>query len=361
MMYTINSKKRIAFITGSMGKGGAERVISILANYYAAKGWEVDILMLLNDSCEYQLKEEVSLRPIFVKGKARIAQLSNWVIEIRKYIERNNPTIILSFFSKINIITILASLGLEKRIIVSERSDPKSDGRSLMVKLATQLLYPLTDRIVFQTRSAQSNFSEKIKRKSVIIKNPIEVSTEALVNKKRKLVAVGRLSEEKNHEMLIRAFSNVQKLYPEYKLYIYGEGPLRKSLELLVEKLDLSRSVYLPGKVDDIHEKISDAEIFIHPSNHEGMSNALLEAMMMGITCITTDYPGANEVIENEYNGLVVQRANDNQLAEKIIELIRLKKKRELLGDNAKNTVQELTIKNIISIWESCLELNYDK
>lgn len=355
-MAITNSTKRITYIIGSMGKGGAERVISILANRYASKGWKVDILMLLDDKCEYDLKNGIELIPIVNKERARLLQLPKWLLSIRRYVKVNKPDRIVSFVARINLITIIACIGLNQRIIISERNDPAADGRSMFVKYSTYLLYPYSKAIVFQTKWAQSCFPKEIQKKSIVIPNPIKVTVEALMNKQKKIVSVGRLSEQKNHEMLINAFFKIYKMHPEYRLYIYGEGNLRDSLTRQIHNLNLDDKVFLPGTVSNIHEMIADAEIFVLSSDYEGLSNALLEAMMMGLPCISTDCAGSNEVIEDEKNGLLVPVGNTEKLTEAINRLINNKEFAAELGKGAKASSVIFNCENVIRKWEMVIE-----
>lgn len=127
----------------------------------------------------------------------------------------------------------------------------------------------------------------------------------------------------------------IAQKHPEYELIIYGEGPLRQNLESLIRELQLENKVRLPGFKKNIHECISDAEIFILSSEYEGLSNALLEAMCMGIPCITTDVSGINEVIKDNVNGILVPPGDDEaliQAMEKLIEDRELREKITIKG-----------------------------
>ncbi|HFK1432571.1 TPA: glycosyltransferase family 4 protein [Bacillus cereus] len=350
------NQQRITFLIGSMRRGGAERVISILANTYANKGWKVDILTLLDDANEYQLNSNINVKSIGVKGYSRIRQLPNWINSIRRYVIEEKPDRIVSFIARINIITILSCIGLNKKIIVSERNDPRADGRSKGVQFATRLFYPLADMVVFQTKWAQSCFSMKIQKNSVIIPNPISLTKKASNKKEKKIVAVGRLVEQKNHELLIRSFKEVYDISPEYSLYIYGEGDLRNELTKVIKELGLEKSVFLPGNVSNIHEKISDAEIFVLSSNYEGLSNALLEAMMMGIPCISTNCAGSNEIIKNNKNGLLVPIGSTDALVEAMRKLIVEPEFANHLGEEAKKTLKKFDSQAVLREWESIIE-----
>ncbi|MFH0069896.1 glycosyltransferase family 4 protein [Peribacillus sp. NPDC056705] len=354
-----HNKRRIVFLIGSMRRGGAERVISLLANNYAERGWEVDILTLLDDNNEYELNRSINVKLIGKQGGSRIRKLPSWINSIRKHIIENKPDRIVSFIARINIITILSCIGLNQRIIVSERNDPKKDGRSALVRIATYILYPLADCVIFQTTWAKSCFPKRIQRKSMIISNPINITMEAANMKEKKIVAVGRLVEQKNHSLLISAFKKIYDEFPEYKLFIYGEGELREKLTNQIHELEIMDAVLLLGNVSNIHKKMEDAEIFVLSSNYEGLSNALLEAMLMGVPCVSTNCAGSNEVIKNNHNGLIIEIGNEEQLAMAIRELINNKEKAYNLGKNGKESVQGMKIENIISMWEEIIERNF--
>lgn len=353
-----NSKKKIAFIIGSMRRGGAERVISILANDYADRGWEVQIITLLDNRNDYVLKDSINVINITDNSKSRIQQLPIWLIELRRVFKKFDPDVIVSFIARINILSLISSLGLNKKVTISERNDPKSDGRTLIVKMATYILYPLSEAIVFQTNWARSCFPKYIQRKGVIIPNPVEIRVKATDKKENKIVAVGRLIEQKNHKLLINAFSKVLEVYPDYKLYIYGEGRLRNELTNQIKNLNLTNSIFLPGNVLNIHEKISDAKLFVLSSDYEGLSNALLEAMMMGIPCISTSCAGSNEIINDGENGLLVPIGSEEKLADAMELLILNQKLASQLSKEALKTSRVFDSKNIICKWEQIMGQN---
>jgi len=339
-----------------MGRGGAERVISILANSYADKGWDVHILMLLNNRCGYELNQNIKLKLLCNEYESRIRQSPKWIYGVRRYVIENKPDIIVSFVARINIITIFACIGLNQPIVVSERNDPSADGRSLFVRLATRLLYPHADCVVFQTKWARSCFSRNIQKKSVIIPNPVHVNVQASKVKLKRIVAVGRLLEQKNHQMLICAFKKVHDDYPEYKLYIYGDGKLRGFLMSQIRDMSLSEAVFLPGNVINIHEEIADAEMFVLSSNYEGLSNALLEAMMMGLPCISTDYAGSHEVIHNGKNGLLVPVGSVDKLTAAMKRIILDSELAHKLGYNARLFAAALNSMSVLKQWDSLLD-----
>lgn len=350
------SNRSILFVIGSMRKAGAERVISILANHYAKKGWNVSILTLLDDSCDYKLVDTINIKYVGVKGKSRRKQLLMWLGGIRKYVKDTNPEVIVSFIARINILTLISCLGLGKKVIVSERNDPYSDGRTKFIDIGTNILYRLSNKIIFQTNWAKNYFPKYIQNKGVVIPNPIIITTKATTIRKNKIVSVGRLRKQKNHSLLIEAFSELIKKYPDYELYIYGTGDLKDELLRKINDLKISDKVFLPGVINDIHEEIKDASMFVLSSNYEGLSNALLEAMSMGIPCISTNCSGINEYIENGVNGILVPINDVQCLKEKMIELIENSDLSNLLIENAIESSKKFTKEIIIDKWEKSIE-----
>lgn len=345
---------KITFILGSMGRGGAERVISILSREYAQKGWETEIILLLSGNVEYDLHETTKVFDFSAGGGSRIKKLPYWLKNIRKHIKSGKPDVVLSFAARINIIVQAACFGLNQKIIVSERNDPKCDGRSIFVKCLTKLLYPLADCVVFQTKRAASYFNGL--KNNVIIPNPIEVAIYAKEEKQPKIVNVGRLTPQKNQKMLIDAFSKIYKEHPEYSLEIYGEGELRETLQTQINSLRLEKNVLLMGNKKNIHECICDAQMFVLSSDYEGLSNALLEAMMMGLPCISTNCAGSDEVIEDGVNGLLVPVGDIDALAEALERLVIDEKLRDDMSKNVKESVKSFNGSEVITKWKNVID-----
>ena len=304
---------RIVFIIGSMSRGGAERVISILSDEYVKRGWQVDILCLLSNRVEYPIHPNVHVYDLSGQTESRWRRFPGWLKSIRCYVKRKQPDVVVSFVARINIITQLATLGLRTNLVVSERNDPKHDGRSWMVNVAARILYPRVSKVVFQTQRAQSYFPYL--HNTCLITNPITVTTVARESSVSKIVSVGRLTAQKNQQMLIDAFAKIASLFPKYTLEIYGEGELRSALQMQIDRLNLQDRVSMPGNVLNIHERIMDAALFVLPSDYEGLSNALLEAMMMGLPCISTDCAGSDEYIRHGQNGLLVSVGDTEELS----------------------------------------------
>lgn len=346
-----------------MGKGGAERVISHLAHYYSKKDFQVSIIMLLTDAVEYELPEKVSLTYISAHDSSNIIKPFVWLAGLRRQFKNNKPDTVISFFAKINLLVLIASLGLKIRTLISERNDPKADGRSIFIKLLTVLFYPLSDRIVFQTQYARQCFPRIVQQKGIVIPNPISLtistdSQDSGEEMSKLIINVGKLLEQKNQQLLINAFAKVSVKFPDYKLHIYGEGELRPVLTELIKSLGLDGKVWLMGKTSDIFSKIITADLFVLSSKYEGLSNALLEAMSLGTPCISTDHPGVNELITDRYNGRTVDIDDCDQLAKVIEDVLTNYEEARTMANNAKNTVQAYSIENVGKKWDELISLS---
>ena len=305
-------KKRLLIILGSLNRGGAERVISLISNDFVARGWEVWIGLLLFCSVEYELNKDIHIVDLTGGKGGRIKRLPRWILGIRKLVKEVKPDEVLSFAARMNVLTQLACAGLKTSIIVSERNDPYMDGRSRLVDLMTNALYPKAKAVVFQTKRASSYFNKLKLKNSYIIANPIAVSSFAKKMIPGKIVTAGRLEPQKNQAMLIRAFAKILVEYPQSTLTIFGRGKLENELKALSKELKIEEKVSFPGNVDNIHEQIADANVFVLSSDYEGLSNALLEAMMMGLPCISTDCAGADEYINSGINGILIKVGDES-------------------------------------------------
>ena len=350
-MVDVKSEK-ISFFLGSMGRGGAERVISILSRNFAEKGWITQVGLLLFNKIDYKLDSSTQIFDFSGDVKSRIARIPYWLIAIRSFVKREQPKIIVSFAARINILVLLATLGLHAKVIISERNDPIHDGRGFFTRCLVRLLYPFAYKIVFQTRRSFQYFPKRIQKKGIVIPNPISVSCFALSEKKKKIVSVGRLTKQKNHFLLIKAFAFVRKKFPRYELYIYGDGELHDELVMLTQKLGIEKYVHFEGNISNIHEMVADAELFVLSSNYEGLSNALLEAMMMGIPCISTNVAGSDEFIENGKNGILVPVGDLNAMCVAMETLIKDKSLQQTYSDLGRETLKGCNTKNVLYSWE---------
>ena len=354
-------KKRVVFVNHCLTGGGSEKAMTIIANYFVSKGIDVTMILLNDEERTYYVDPRIRIIECYcpIKGNKIIWHIKR-IMTIRNVIKKCRAKVVITFMWDINMNVILACLVLNKKIIASERCDPKHETRKLL-KVAMKFILPLSDYTVFQTDQVQQYYPICIQKRSCVIPNAIAndlppINREKIANK---IVAIGRLMEQKNFSLLINAFKKVSNKYPTYELFIYGEGPLKCELQTQINQLELSDKVFLEGYVSNIYEEISDASIYVNSSSYEGISNAMLEAMAMGIPSICTDCPvgGAKMIIKNEINGILISVDDEEALYNALIVLIESKTMAKKLSENAALIREKLSVDEIGKKW---MEL-YDK
>ncbi len=348
---------KIVFFIGSMCRGGAERVISILSNEYCANGWDVEIGLLLQNRVEYDLDPRIKIVDLTGKHASYIKNVPAWLGSIRRYLKQTKPDRVVAFAGRINALVLTAAIGLKLSIVVSERNDPKHDGRGALMLRYCDWIYRRAKAIVFQNLHEQHCFSESHASRSYVIPNPIRVTA---VREKREygqvIATAGRLSNQKNQKMLVDAMAIVRQEYPEATCRIYGAGELQESLQAQIDELGLHEAVTLEGKVLDIHERLAQCDLFVMTSDFEGLSNALIEAMMVGLPCISTNYPGADELIRHGQNGLLVPCQDETALAEAIKTLFADPKRMAQLADSAQTSAEQYRAEPVLELWKNVIE-----
>jgi len=357
---------KILFIIGSMSSGGAERVISIISNYWVSKGWDVTILTTNVTSKKrdfYLLDNRIKRKDIsnLISLNSKIKYFFDMLINIRNVIKKENPDVVISFISGLNIITIIAMMGLNIPIIISDRSNPYRDKIKFIYKF---LLYPFSKKLVLQTNGVKKFYKNIPNLDIEIIPNPISKYQRINKNKrfvfeKKTICAVGRLNNSlKGFDLLIKAFKIIENQYKDWQLIIFGEGKDRDNLENLIQELKLDKRVILAGRVENPREIIVDADIFVLSSLEEGFPNVLLEAMSVGLPCVSFDCDyGPREIIDDRKNGILVEPKNIKALSDALVKLIKDKSLREKLGKNAKEKVsREFNIYKVMSHWENMIK-----
>lgn len=346
---------KITFFIATLCSGGAERVVSILSNELVNRGYEVEVLMYFNEPVFYPINDRVEVSSVMDQTKSK--NLFRNIVWLRSHF-RNNASIVVSFLAKFNMVALVATLFTGIPVIVSERTDPRRGSR--LYRLIRDALYHISKHIIVQSQSGKAYFSKRLKSKMTVIYNPIDVKNyagKALQTPKEKIVvSVGRLIPVKNQKMMILAFSNILHQFPDYKLIIYGEGECRGELEELIKYLGLEDHVLLPGNEKDIFRKLISAELFVLSSDFEGMPNALLEAMCVGLPVISTKVSGAVDVIEDGINGRLVEKNDAAQLASAIASILSDGSKRNQYAARAADIMDLVSVKRIIPQWTELIE-----
>lgn len=330
------------FVSAGMLYGGAERVTSILVNEWAKNDCETRILVTRTEKIsKYPLAQNVEVVSCYEDVKKTKAGQLAIIRIIRETCREWKPDVVISFYNDLCALASIAILGLHIPLIYSERNDPNRTNQRPIDQVYRKIVENRADKIVFQTKGAQACYPPKVQKKSVVILNPLDTSafpTHDFSNEKKEIVSVGRLEPQKNQKLLIESFSMLAEELPDYNLVIYGEGSLRKELEAFVESKGLTNRVFLPGAKSGIQNYIKDASLFVLSSDYEGIPNALIEAMAIGLPCVSTDCSpgGARELIESEENGLIVECGNPKMLADAVKRMIVEKKEAKRMGTQAR-------------------------
>lgn len=349
------------FVSAGMLYGGAERVTSILVNEWAKNGCETKILVTRTEGIsKYPLSQNVEIVSCYESiKKAKVGQLTI-IKTIRTICREWEPDVVISFFNDLCALTSIAILGLHIPLIYSERNDPNRTNQRAIDRLYRKIVENRANKIVFQTKGAQECYPLQVQKKSVVILNPLDTTafpTHDFSHEKKEIVSVGRLEPQKNQKLLIDAFSMIANDIPEYDLVIYGEGSLRRDLEIYIESKGLTNRVRLPGAKSGIQDYIKDAALFVLSSDYEGIPNALIEAMAIGLPCVSTDCSpgGARELIENGNNGFLTPCGDAQKLADEILKMINNKSLAKACGTNAKQIRQRTAVAKISKEWMACI------
>lgn len=355
----------ITLIISSLPGGGAERVISNMANYWAAKGWQITLLTFDDGSTPpfYQLNSKIHLIPLRIAGKSNNFLEAFWntltrLKILRLKIRSIQPDAVISFISSANVLSLLASRGLSIPVIISERVDPEYETLDLTWSQLRNWTYPYASALVVQTKKIANYFSNLPPTKIQIIPNPVLLSpvthSFSNYNPHPSLIGIGRLVPQKGFDLLLQAFSQIKQKYPDWTLTILGEGELRQKLEALRDHLGLSEDVFFPGQVKNPHDYLKRADLFVLSSRYEGFPNVLCEAMACGLPVIATNCSSGSiqEIIRHEVDGLLVPNEDVTALASAMDRLMSSQSERHYLANRALEITSRFSQDAVMKQWE---------
>ena len=360
-------KKKIAFVIYSLGSGGAERVVTTLANGLT-DFYNVYIFTVVEREAFYPVSDQVTVLSCFHElppSKGIIQALRNNYATFRKLhglIRQNHIDILVAFMTTVNILSVLAARKAGIPVLISERNHPVKQRIGRIWSLLRKLIYPKADLLVVQTAEIANCFLPYLAAERVrIIPNPIAPEltqwrdSHPIKDKEKIILNVGRLTAAKDQALLIRAFSRLAD--KEWELLIIGEGPLRNKLESLIKELDVEDRVRLPGRSQNMAETYCSARIFAFSSLYEGMPNALIEAMHFGLPCISTDCPsGPSDLIEHGSSGYLVPVGDLDSFTVFLERLANGHPETKPFGVNAMARVQKLESDPILNKWKDLIE-----
>jgi len=317
--------KTLMIVTGGLGTGGLERISCFVANKFREKGWRVVILTLLQKEEENKsfqiLDKDVIVINFDGKNdpiKNKKSSIKTWRRMIKKNTKLYNPDSILAMTFKIASMVCLFAPKMAKRVTIREISDPKSKVRNQKMNRLTEFLCRKSKNVIFQTNWEKECYHKRIRSKGVVIPNPLSIKVDRIgkYNQKKVFTLSRLLINQKRQDVLIEAFSLFHEKHPDYYLEIYGKGDDKEAIQDLINKSKCRDYISIIDSIPNVHEKIIDYRCFVQTSDFEGMSNALLECYALGIPCISSDWPGVEDVIENGKDGLIYKRQNVGELVD---------------------------------------------
>ncbi|MBE5828308.1 MAG: glycosyltransferase family 4 protein [Butyrivibrio sp.] len=360
--------KSIAFHLNCLCQGGAERVVSNLANQFAKEGYKVYVATEWYDKDEFELDPRVTRVHVGLREdderKNRIVKFLLRVRYLKEFVKEYKPDVLVAFAHRANYRALMAAGNSNIPVVISIRINPIGYYDAFSDSVQIRWLFPKAAGCVYQTKEQKDFFKPYLQDNSRIIMNPVnpkyfgnplpEVREKAVVHH-------ARLVDFKNQPMLVRAFLKVHKKHPDYVLRIYGPDSgdgTKEILEKLIKDNQAEGYVLLMGGSNSLEKEIPKGEVYAYSSDYEGMPNSLLEAMAMGMPVVSTDCPcgGPREVIRDGENGFLIPVGDEDALADRICRLIEDKELARRFGENARKIEEIASVDAIYNQWKDYLE-----
>lgn len=351
-----------------LGAGGAQRVLSLLANAWVRRGHAVTIITFerAEEQAFFPLAGGIAVRRLALRADAAsaahaVALNVGRLRAVRRAIRTEAPDIVVSFLDQVNVIVLLATIGLGVPVLACERTDPFVAPLPRFWSLARRATYRLARAVVVQTAAIARFFEPWLRGRVVVIPNPlppVAASEKAGggggTASRKTVLSVGRLSEEKHFDLLISAFGRVAGRFPEWTLIIAGDGPMRTDLERLRADLGLTERVILPGLLREIGPMYGKADIFALSSRFEGFPNALCEAVAHGLPAVATDCSSSvADLVRDGHSGFVVANGSEEALADALGRLMADPELRQRFGRETAEVGERFSLERVLASWDA--------
>ena len=355
---------RITLFSPALSAGGAERVLSLLANALAAEGHGITLITLADRATDFfpidPAIQRVGLAAQSMSGGLLDALRNNIgrIRQLRSALRGSNPEVLIAFCDQANVLALLASRGLPCRVIVSERTDPSRHVIGRLWSGLRRFVYPWADTVVVQTEAVAAWLRREIPRAHIaVIPNPVlppsvTKPTNSPESEPPVIIGMGRLSQEKGFDRLLAAFAAVSTAFPNWRLHLLGDGPLRAALQTEAERLGIAARVSFLGNITEPAGHLAAADLFVLPSRYEGFPNALLEAMAAGLPVLAFDCPsGPAAIIRPGVDGVLIQADDVPVLQEQMARLMADTGERQRLGRAAVEVLDRFGMPALLQQW----------
>lgn len=338
---------RIQFVIWQRTGGGAERAVSLFASHMAKQGHEVYLVQVNFSEHDYPVAEQVNVVPFGERSKSKNPVLRKLarVVRYRALCRQIRADVVMPFLGHVVTENFFATRFLKTAFISTIRIDPATEPQKRLLRWGRNIINFLSDAVFVQNETQRGYYPAFMRKRIFVVPNP--VSPEYLTDQPRperpivNCVASGRLAKQKNHSMIIDAVLAARESCPRLRLSIFGEGPLREQLQQKIDEAQAGEYIKLPGRTDDMLAQLEQADLYILSSDYEGMPNALMEAMAVGLPCISTNCPtGPSDLIEDGVNGYLIPVGGTNALTERIVAMTQNPKKALQMGERAKQLIR---------------------
>ncbi len=346
---------RVLFVTEDLANGGSERVISVLANGFAAEH-ESAVVAIRWDKVVYTLDEKVKYYPFLDDKAGKVKRTIGRFTFLCHAIRDFKPDVVVAFDTIPISYSYVCCRLTKQKLVVSERADPeRHKGRGIISTFYFKA-FDKSEGAVFQTEDAQHYFNERVQKKSVVIPNPINdefVAERYQGERTKEIVTACRLTAQKNIRLFIDIVTEVAKKYPQYKGIVYGEGPDLDKLKAYAKEKNAEENIVFAGKVSNIKERIYKSQFYLCTSDFEGISNSMLEAMALGLNVVSTDCPmgGARMAITSGTDGMLFPVGDKNAGVEALNQIIESPELSQSMGEAATKICERWSSKKITSKW----------
>ena len=360
---------KISFLIMDIRAGGAEKVLSVLVNGLSSLGHETSVICLNGDRNAHFFSLSPSVRIIALNRWPSVNHvicgklIRDWsrISILSSAIKQEQPDVLVSFLSNMNIYGAWAALLCKVPHIACERNSPWHKPDHPQKRRKRDLAFSISRGCVFQTTQVRDYFPNHVKRRSMVIPNPVVLTCLPLdenIARDKVIISVGRYEKQKNQKMLIDSFFLFQKRFPDYRLVMYGmDYGLKSELSHYAKQIGIGDKVVLNDPVKNIHEKVRTASLFALTSNYEGMPNALAEAVALSVPCVATDCRsgGPAFVLNHEKRGLLAPVGDVTRFAEAMVRLIEDHSLWQEMAQSGKGLVSELSMNQYVKKWDTYL------
>lgn len=352
--------KKIMFVIHALGYGGAGKMIVYLANHMAQCGYKTVIYVEEQQGQHYPVDSSIEVVQETKFFKNYYTRHFQQIFQLKRRVREINPDIVVSFQTNQNALSVLATRGRKTPVIISERGDPYQYN-NIVAKLKTAVINR-AEGAVFQTKRAAEYYGKDLQKRSRVIYNPCTVpfvERPEWDDRNNEIAFVARFDiQQKRQDLMVKAFAQIASKFPAYKLCFYGAGGDQETIERLVDELGIRQQVLFKGLTKDIPNAIRESKLFVLSSDYEGLPNALIEAMAVGLPCVSTDCSpgGAAELIQNDVNGLIVPCNDVKALAMAMEKMLSNPDMADCMGKKAQNIIERLSPETVFEQWEKYIK-----